>query len=285
MNKKDTRIDDLEALIHQTLKDDLPPNVETGMKRQFQDFKRALNRNEELSETEGWFRTRGPFRKEILAIASAAMIILGLVMQLSVSQNALAHSIEKLKVIVSISSSLDYVSSMDCRVMKEDARGEQVFYRIRWRTNGNVRVDMDSSESTETFWIPHETIFLAGPGGGSARSMSINTMTADPVWQPIQEFISPKVLAKYVEEHFKLMQSSGRAGYGTDEFRIVSVADRQDIEINADAQTYLPKFLRKYSHDQALNNGEQTCVMEARFLWNQPIAAELFHPGASALEQ
>ncbi|MEJ2246453.1 MAG: hypothetical protein P8Y80_10310 [Acidobacteriota bacterium] len=183
MNKKDTRIDDLEALIHQTLKDDLPPNVETGMKRQFQDFKRALNRNEELSETEGWFRTRGPFRKEILAIASAAMIILGLVMQLSVSQNALAHSIEKLKVIVSISSSLDYVSSMDCRVMKEDARGEQVFYRIRWRTNGNVRVDMDSSESTETFWIPHETIFLAGPGGGSARSMSINTMTADPVWR------------------------------------------------------------------------------------------------------
>jgi len=255
------------------------------MNRQFLRFKGTLDRTERLPEPNGWIWVRGPFRKEILAAASAAMIILGLVMQLSRSPSALAHSIEQLKVIITISAGLNRASSMDCAVLKPDPEGKQTSYRVRWRATGDVRMDIVSADSVQTLWIADETISIAGPGGRNVRSMSINVMTPGPLWQPALEFMSPKILAKHMEEHYGLMQSGGRSGAGTEEFVIVGREGRQDVEITVDAKTYLPKVLKKYSDDSDRTSGPRHCIIEARFLWNQPIPAELFSSQTPAAER
>jgi hypothetical protein len=278
MNRAAIPEPDLDNLLKRTLKDDLPPEAEARMGRQFLRLKSSLDRTERLLEPNGWLWMRGPFGKEILAVASAAMMILGLVMQLSGSQSALAHSIEQLKVIVTISAGLNRASSMDCAVLKPRAGGEQTSYRVRWRAIGDVRVDMDSGDGAETLWISNETVSIGGPGGGDVRSMSINTMTPGPVWQPALEFMSPKILARNLGEHYGLMQSGGRSNAGTNEFLIVGREGRQDVEITIDAKTYLPKVLKKYAHDSNRTNGARNCIMQARFLWNQPIPTELFSP-------
>ncbi len=285
MNKTNMPEPDLDSLLNRTLRDDLPPEAEARMNRQFLRFKGTLDRTERLPEPGGWIWMGGPFRKEILAAASAAMMILGLVMQLSGSPSVLAHSIEQLKVIITISAGLNRASFMDCAVLKADSEGKQTSYRVRWRAAGDVRLDIVSADGAQTLWIANETVSIAGPGGRDVRSMSSNAMTPGPLWKPALEFMSPQILAKHMEEHYGLMQSGGRSGDGTNEFVILGREGRQDVEIAVDAKTYLPKALKKYSDDPDRTNGPRRCIIEARFLWNQPIPGELFSSQTPAAER
>jgi hypothetical protein len=273
MNKTNIPEPDLDNLLKQTLKDDLPPDVEDKMNRQFLNFKRTLDRKEQIQEPNRHLWVREVFRKEILAVASAAMIILGLGMQMRGPQSALAHSIEQLKVFVPISTSLNRASSMDCTVLKRDAEGAQTSYRIRWIATGDVRVDMNSSDYVQTLWISKETVSITSPGSDDVHSMALNTMMPGPAWQPAMEFLSPTILAKQMQGRYGLIQSSG-----TNEFLIAGSEGLQDVEIALDAKTYLPKVFKRYSIDSNRTNGTRNCLMEVRFLWNQPIPAELFIP-------
>lgn len=285
MNKMNIPEPDLENLLKQTLKDDLPKETEARMNRQFLSLKQTLGRPANLAQANYQPWMQGLFRKDILAVASAAMLILGIVMQLSGSQTVLAHSIEQLKVIATISMSLNRASSMDCMVRTRGEEDEKISCRVRWSTSGDVRVDVDEGDGTQTFWIPNEAVSVAGPKVGNKRSMPINAMIPKPVLQLILEFMSPEIVAKHIEEQYRLMQRIGRVSLGTNEFLIVGREGRQDVEITMDAKTYLPRVLKKCLHDTDRTNEARNCAMEARFLWNQPISEELFSPRIPAAEK
>jgi hypothetical protein len=276
---------DLDNLLKQALKDDLPPEAKAGMDRQFINLKRRIDQVERCAEPEGWLWMRRPLRREILAVASAVLLILGVVMQLSGSPSALAHSIEQLKVIITVSMSLNRTAIMDCTVLKPNAGGENSSYHVRWRAPGDARMDMVSSDGAQTIWISNGTISFADSDGGAVRSMPIKTMTPGPVWQPALEFMTPTLLAKHMEEQYGLMRTGERSGAGSSEFLIIGREDGQAVEITVDARTYLPKVLKKYASDSGRTNGDRVCLMEVRFLWNQPIPRELFVPGALAAKQ
>ncbi len=284
MNKKNKPEPDPDNLLRRTLKDDLPPEAEAKMSRQFLNLKRSLDRPESLAEEDEW-PWHGLFRKEILAIASAVMLILGLIMQLSGSQSALAHSIEQLKVIVSVSVSLNRAAFMDCTVLKPEAGGANPSYHVLWRAGGDARVDMVSSGGAQTIWISDNTISFAGADGGSIRSVPLQTIAPGPVWQPAMEFRTPELLAKHMEARYGFMQTGDRSGAGSGEFLIRGREDAQDVEITVDARTYLPKVLKKYAPDSGGTNGTRACRMEVRFHWNHPIPEELFVPGPLAVKQ
>jgi len=280
MNRSSISEPDLDKLLKQALKDDLPPEAEARMNRQFLNLKRTLGKPESLAQADEWPWMHGLFRKDILAVASAVVLILGLVMQLSGSQTALAHSIEKLKVIVTVSMSLNRAVFMDCTVMKPETGGENTSYHVLWRANGDARVDMVGR--AQTIWISDETISFADSDGASIRSMPLKTIAPGPVWQPAMEFRTPALLAEHMEERYGLMQTGERSGAGPGEFLIVGREGRQAVEISIDARTYLPKVLKKYELDSGRTNGDRICLMEVRFRWNQPISGELFVPGPLA---
>jgi hypothetical protein len=282
MSKLNSPEPDLDNFLKQALKDNVPPEAEAGMKRQFLNFKRTLERTEQLEEPAGRLWMRGPWRREIFSIASAVLVILGVVLQLSGSQSVLAHSIEQLKVIVTVSMSLNQAAFMDCTIRKPGAGGRNASYHVLWRASGDTRMDMVSSDGAQTTWISDETISFTDPESGTVRSMPVQIMAPGPAWQPALEFMTPRLLAKHMEAQYGLMQTGGRSGAGLDEFLIVGQQDRQVVEITVDARTYMPKMLKKYALDSGLANRERNCLMDVRFLWNQPVSRELFIPGPPA---
>jgi hypothetical protein len=284
MNKPNIPEPDLDGFLKQALKDDLPPEAEARMNRQFLRIKHTLGRPESLAEAAEW-PWHGLFRKEILAFASAVMLILGAVMHLSGSESVLAHSIEQLKVIVTITMSLNRAVSMDCTVLKPEAGGESASYHVLWRTSGDARVDIISAGRTQTIWISDETISLAGSDGAEIRSMPLQTIAPGPVWQPAMEFRTPGLFAKQIEEQYGLLQSGERSNSGSGEFLIRGREDGKIVEIAIDATSYLPKTLKKYAPDSSRTNGNRICLMQVHFHWNQPISDALFVPGPLVTKQ
>jgi hypothetical protein len=265
MNKTNIPESDLDIILKQTLKDDLPPEAEARMSRQFLKLKRALDQTETLAEPDRWLWLRGAFRNEVLALASAVMLIAGGVMHLSGNQSVLANSIERLKTVVTISAALYRATSMDCTVLKPGVEGKDLSYRVRWLTTGVSRVDMNpTGGERQTLWI------------------SKTTMPPDPIWQPALEFLTPMILAQHMEQQYALTQAGSRDGAGADEFLLVGQENQQVVEIAIDARTYLPKTLKKYLPDSARTGEKRECLMEDRFQWNQPIAQELLAPESLA---
>jgi hypothetical protein len=271
---------DLDEILKQGLKDDLPSEIEARMSRQFLNFKRALDQPGCLAAAAAWSWMHGLLRKEILAFASAILLILGIVMQIGGPQTVLAHSIERLKVVAAISMSLNRAAFMDCTVTKPGANGESISYRVLWRANGDARVDMVSGGSQQTMWISGESISLTSSDGGSIHSIPLTTIALGPGWQPAMEFRTPALLAKNMEEQYGLMQTGAKSGAESGEFLVVGREERQAVEITVNAKTYLPKVLKKYALDSGGLNKSRLCLVDVRFHWNQPSPGELFVPGS-----
>jgi hypothetical protein len=284
MNKPSIPESELDPLLKRALKDDLPPEIEAGMYRQLLRFKSTLGQSEQrlvFIKLLGMCRS---IRKEILAVTSVLMMGLGLILQLSGTPNALAYSIEQLKATLAISAGLNRASFMNCTVLRPDSDGKQTSYHIRWRHKGDVRVDKKSDIRDQTFWISKETVYVAAAGNDRAPEMYHNSGTANPVDQTASEFLSPQILMQYLEKHYGLIQVCGRSGAGVRDFLILGRQGTMDIEIVLDAKTYLPKKLKKYSQDSDPSQGARHCILEVSFLWNQPIAGDVFEPQARVVK-
>ena len=239
------------------------------------------SRDAELPWPGRWLRACGALRQEILAVASSLMLILGVVMQLEGGQNALADSLERLTVMASISGSLKHATSMDCTVLKRVTGDESAQYRILWSTAGVTRIDIDSTGGTErTLWISNGTVSVADQRG-TVHSMAITAMPSN--WHLPMEFLTPTILTQNMKR-YGLMQAESQNGAGPDELLFAGQEDQQAIEIDIDAETYLPKALRKHFPNSARGK-ESVYLEEVRFQWNNPIPKELLVPGSPAVQQ
>ncbi len=215
---------------------------------------------ESPAQPDEWRWLRWAFRKEVLAFGSLVMLILGGVLHLGSSQTALAYSMARLKMVVTVSAGLYRATSMDCSVLIPGAGDVNSSYRIRWSAAGTARVDTNSISRAESLWISNTAARL------------------DPKWQPAMEFLTPAVVARNIEGRYRLTQA-GRPGGGPYEFQLSGQEDRQTVEIAVDERTFLPKVLKKYARDPSWRGKD--CVLEVRFLWNEPIAHELLVPGST----
>jgi hypothetical protein len=267
MNKTNPPDRDLEKLLGQTLRDDLPPDLEARMSRQFLNLQRHLEQPENLIKHDPWLWIHGAFRKGILSFISATLLILGGVLHVGGYHSVLAHSLERLKMVVAVSAGLHRATSMDCTVLQHGTGGETFRYRIRWSVTGGTRVDMDSGSGTWTLWV------------------SGTDLPSERRWQPVLEFLTPAILAQHVEQRYGLMKAERPDPARADEWLLVGLENRQAVEIAVDERTFLPKTLTKCGLDSGLAASERGCLMEVQFQWNQPIPRELLIPGTPAKEQ
>jgi hypothetical protein len=233
------------------------------------------NEDAELPLTGRWVRACRAYRQEILAFASALMLILGVVMQLGGSQSVLADSMERLAVMTTVSGSLYRATSMDCAVLKRNAGEEITGYRVLWNASGVTRIDMDSARGTKrTMWISKETASVADHKG-EVRSMAISALP--PEWQPPTEYLTPAILAQRLER-YRLTQAERQSAAQPGELRLGGQEDQQAIEMSVDAKTGLPIRLKKYLPDSSRMGKKLGFLEEVRFQWNKPIPQELFVP-------
>jgi hypothetical protein len=283
MNKAKIPEPDLDNFLKQTLRDDIPPEAEAGMIRHFLSLKRTLDQTENLAEPDRWLWLHGVFRNEVLVFASAVLLIAGGVMHLYGNQSVLAHSIERLKMAVTVSVGLRQVTSMDCTVRMQGAPHDQSSYHVRWSATGITRVDMDSTgREVRTLWVPDDTVSMFPFARKAVHSTEIAAKPREPVWQPAQEFLTPAMLAQNMEKRYGLIRAERREKGGQDEFLLIGQENQQVIEIAIDARTYLPKKLKKYPLDSSQVRDAQVGFEEVRFQWNQPISPEVFVPKSPA---
>jgi hypothetical protein len=287
MNKRDASRPDLDSLLKQALKDDIPPGAEARMNRLFRSLKSTIKPTEPGAAPQLWMWGRTDLRGQVLAFASAVLLIGGGVLHLSGNQSVLAHSVERLKMVVTVSAGLRRATSMDCTVRVPRAGQVQSSYHVRWGVAGATRVDMDSSggRPEQTLWIPDETVSMVPYARIAARPASISGTPRDPVWQPALEFLTPALLAHHMEKKYGLIQARHWDGAGRDEVLLVGQENQCVIEITVDTRTYLPKTLKKYWLNSGRAGGDRTCLEEVGFQWNQPIPRELFVPKSPAQNQ
>lgn len=236
-----------------------------------------------LSWTDRWMRSCGEFRQEILAIASAFMLILGVVMHLGGSQSALADSVERLTVMAAVSGSLHQATSMDCTVTKPGAADERVQYRLRWNTVGVTRVEMTSARGTgQTLWIANGTVSSVDDEGGTVRSTSITDMPSS--WKAPLEFQTPATIAQHMER-FGLRQADDQGSAQPGELVLVGQENQQVVEIDINSRTALPIALKKFLPTHVGTGKGLAGFEEVRFQWNKAIPQELFIPDLSAIKK
>jgi hypothetical protein len=236
----------------------------------------------ELNWIDRWLRACGAFQQEILAVASALMLILGVVTHLGGNQSVLADSMERLAVMTAVSGSLYRTTSMDCTVLHPDPGEENFQYRVRWSASGGTRIDMDSAKGARrTMWISKETASVTDRKG-EMRSMAISALS--PEWQPPTEFLTPAILAQRMEG-YGLTQAERQSDAQPGELRFAGQENQQAIEMSVDAKTGLPIRLKKYLPDSSRTGQKRGCLEEVRFQWNKPIPQELFVPDSSEVKQ
>jgi hypothetical protein len=229
----------------------------------------------ELPWSVRWLTACRVFRQEILAFASALMLILGVVMQLGISQSALADSIERLSVISAVSGRLNKAISMDCTLLTKGAGSEYSKYRVRWNATGVTRTDMDLVDGTEqSLWIYKETV-SARDDGTAVRTMAISDLPS--TWYPPLEFLTPAILAQNIKERYGFMQAEH---HDKDGLLLIGRGNREVIEISIDSKEYLPTMIKKY-----LPDSPQEHLEEVRFQWNKPLPHRLLVPGSTEVKR
>ena len=279
MNEKNIPGSGLKGFLSQMFKDDLPPEAEARMQRHFCRLESVLVRAEAQVKTHRCQWAHIMLRKEVLAFASAVMLIAGGVMHLGGNQSVLAHSIGRVKTVLTVSAGLRRATSMDCTVLKPGDGDAQSSFHLRWTARVATRVDMEAGgRSVRTLWIPDASVSTALYAGIASRPAASAAIARDVLWQPALEYVTPVLLARHIEERYGLIETERRSGDGVDEFLLIGQENQQVIEIAVDVGTYLPLTLKKYRLDLVRAGEERRCVEEVRFRWNQPIPRELLIP-------
>jgi hypothetical protein len=294
MNKINKDDAELESLLKQVFRDDLPAEVEAGMSRRLLDLRRTMGQpagqassgarsgREESRLPAAWQWPRWAFRKEVLVFSSVIMMVIGCIAHLGGYQNVLAHSISHVKVILAMSGQLRRATSMDCSMLWPGKEGKPLQYRVRWAQSGRTRVDVAVAGRTEkTFWTADGSATIADYADGSLSTLAGVDQVRDPLLQPVLAFISPAVLARHLEERCQLRQVTQQDTLAS-ALLFVGHEGRDAIEVTVDGKTYLPATFKKPLPDVAPAGRQSVRVMEARFVWNQPVAPELLVPGITA---
>jgi hypothetical protein len=102
MTASQREINDLDGLLKRALADDLPADVEAGMRQRIRTFHAGTMREESRTGAWAWL-----FRKSAWAVLSILMLIAGILLQSSPSRNALADRISRIKSEISSSVPID----------------------------------------------------------------------------------------------------------------------------------------------------------------------------------
>jgi len=276
---------DLDRLLKQVLKDDLPSETEFRMKKRLAAFRSAPESSDDTKAAQGrrWrilppvFAQRhapvGVFRKEVLACLSAAMLVAGVVIHLGGYQSLLANSISLLKMSVSLTEQLRLARSMDCVIRMPALGSSAPRYRIRWVRDGHTRMDVESPRGLErTLWIfqGNVTAFSYESGLSSA------TPPGPDLQEPLPALVSPNDLARRISETWELQPENKR--HISSSLVFIDHRDGATIEVYFDKSSYLPVSLNRKPPKADGKGGPGGVATTAVFIWNQPIEPELLVP-------
>ena len=285
--QKDTHID---HLLQQTLKDDMPSDVENAMKEQLDQFRLKMERaaTRTTSADRKFFKRMSQFEsvrwahfllnKEVLVVVSLLMIVLGGYIQSSGSSNQLTENLSVLGTSVAVSSQMIRSHSMECSIQIHRDSQKPLNYLIQWLSPNLSKIQVIESENIllKTIWLSEDDIVIADYLKDRVYNESHSALRNDPVIQPIIGYLAPTELAEqmYGEWKFKQTEQKGECDEGT--FTVLLPNKRALLEVSVDLCTFLPVTINKIL--PAEEQGEEKLILNVRYTWNVPLSPEHLSP-------
>jgi len=293
MSENKSHVSEIDDLVRQALKDDLPPDLEEGMKIHFLELRRVMETREPqaarrlsrmggpLLATGEWQWMRLFFGRGALAFLSVLLMVLGGAIHLSGYQGHLAGAVSLLKTSLMISEQMRRATSMECRVQMPANNGQVMRYLIRWTFPARTRVDcIEGNVPRNILWISDGTPSTFNHGDKTLRT---GKDTAD--FMPRQllaaaGFLSPLEMVRCLHGHWSLMDRKSKAGRGLGFFRLSCPDGVSTLLLAVDMNSHLPESLTVLTPRSAQAVKEGDFVGQVDFIWNRKIPSELLIPGA-----
>ena len=285
--KKDTHID---HLLQQVLKDDIPPDVETALKDQLDQYRLRMEQAEartisadrkifrRLSQLEGARWLHFLLHKEVLVVVSLLMIVLGGFIQSSGSSNQLTENLSVLGTSVAVSSQMNRSHSMECSIQLSRESRKPLIYSVKWLSPNLSKIEIKESDNThlKTLWLLEEEIVIADHLDGKVYKKRHLELFNDPMIQPILGYLAPMDLIERMYGEWNLKQTVKK---GPCEQRIFTVSlpnEKTILEVAVNLCTFLPVSIKKVL--PAEKPGEQRMILNVRYTWNAPLTPENLSP-------
>ncbi len=291
MKKEKKHKPEIDDLLRQVLKDDLPPEPESRMKREFIQFRESVEKSDLRQRMDiraiwrrffrpaAWQRVRWMFRKEVLALSSLIMLALGGFMHLSGHRSALAESVLLLRTSVLVSDQMRQATSMECRVEVPAEEGRSLAYFIQWLSPNMTRVDVrKNGEIHKILWISEKGITLADHVKNTLNAFENIEQIKDPLFQTVMGFLSPIELADrmYMTWQLRQVEEQDERQQGTLTFSVHK--EMTLLEMDVDLDTYLPQIIKKFHPDSKECGKERKLAMHVQFIWNRPVSSKIMNP-------
>lgn len=271
-----------DVLLKQVLKDDLPPEVEGRMKAHFIRFRERVEQDEwasELTSIGNWkrfFQLKWAVSRKALAFSSLIMIVFGAFLHVSGHRSAVAETLFFLNTSVSVADQVQEATSMECRMQVLTVNGQYRLYVIRWLSPEMTRVDVQEGKTlSKSLFISVSDITVVDHINNALQRCQYLEHIKDPVFNPALEFLSPLALATAIYEKWKPQhyREEDKGKKGT--YFYINNGERITLEMTVDMNTSLPVIIRKFSSDRPDTDDACALVMEAQFIWNEPISPQI----------
>jgi hypothetical protein len=292
MKKEDSDKFEIDDLLKQTLKDDLPPELENSMKKQLILFRKKIEQSEHRRREEANWTLRRLFhggrlkwmnlmlKKQVLAPASIIMVVLGAVLQITNPSSVLAESISLLKTSIIVSDRVSHAESMECSI-EMPAENEQYYeYFIQWLSPNLTRVQVKkpNQDIIKTMWISDDKITIADHATNILRKVEKVKQIDDPEFQHALNLLSPLDLVERMEGKWRLKHYKQHGDCERGTFTVAIPEEKTIMELTVDLCTFLPTSLKKSLADPREESGEGKILMNVNFKWNKSIPPQLMLP-------
>ncbi len=210
---------------------------------------------------------------------SLLMMALGGFLHVSGPRSAMAETMSFMNTTVAISDRLLSVSSMECRLLFLLEDGHSADATIRWLAPEMIRVDIRQGAGTnKTLWITDSDVAVVDRIDRSFKEYESVAKVADPLFEPATGFLSPERLSeaiygKWKPKQYKVLENGERLilVYTNSEGKTL-------VEMTVDLSNDLPTSLKKFSSKGADSEAAKRQILEARFVWDEPISSQLMIP-------
>lgn len=274
MKKQNAYQDPIDHLLKQTLKDDLPPEVEDRLYIQLRRFREQTDKQQSGFVNLKWGLSQQLIKSAALVFAFVVFVILlataGFV-PLTGSRNLLADSLSTFTTSINVFEQISRSKSMDCSVETTTGKGDRLNYSIKW-TPGSTRVQVCRPDNSiiKTLEIIDDRVTIIHHADNSLHYAKNLEQVDDPLFQPVMDFISPADLQERIQMKWKSGIYWKRGDCDEGIFTVLNSREKADMEIMVDMCTFLPIKMTTYRPfpTPAGEGGEM--VIKVRFAWETP---------------
>jgi len=293
MKKTNPKDFDIDKLLKQSYKDDLPPEIKIRMKEPLSIFRNKMEQEEQKRRRERgkitWdlFGGKGlkwgqwTLRRGVPLLASIALIVLGTVLQSSGLNNTLSASISTVGTIASVSGEMARAESMECSVQMFPEEGDPLNYTILWQFPGQKRLDIKNSDkiTTKILWFEEEEITIADPINNTLSKVKSTESLDDLKSLELEGYLSPLLLIEKLYGYWELKTDISDKNNTKDIYSILQQEKNTNMEITIEKATGLPIYLKEYHPGTKKTQPSENIHRILLFKWNLPLSSEIFVPG------